>query len=172
MSEAAIAQAEFARLVGVSRPAVHKAIERGRLAPPAVTADRRLVPSLALKQWNARREPAEDLKARPAASDDPGDSDEYRGAKTLAARIDAERKQLELDRLRDRYRDRDEVVRAMTTAGRRIGQGLDQLAGRAEEIAAAAGGSDVAAVRALLRQVARELRDGLADALTADADQH
>jgi hypothetical protein len=93
----------------------------------------------------------------------------YYDEKALTERVIREREELKLAELKGQVLRVDDVAEAMTTAGRRMAEGLDRLATRADEITAAARDGGVEAVRRLMRDQARELRAQMAEALRLDA---
>lgn len=166
-----VSQADFARAVGVHRNIVYKALLSGRLTGAAVTADRRIVLEAALAQWHSRRDPAATFRqsAAPIGPTPVAPApDKYRDARTRAAELDAELKELELARRRDEYRHRAEIEKSLVTAGRIIRQALDKIPQIAAEMMALA--PDEGAARARGRQLVRELEATIADALTGADD--
>lgn len=166
-----VKRAEFARMIGVSRAAVTQAIGKGRIGGTALTEDGRVVVAEALKQWRANTLPRADvvLPAAAGQADDEGEdqADPYHVARTQAALLEVQKRQLELDRMRGLYRPVAEMEDAMAAAGLIIAQAMDRLVLMAEELAGL--GGDVGAVRALIQAKVRELRQLIADQLTADA---
>lgn len=173
-----ITRAEFARSVGVSRSAVTQAVARGRLRGAALLPDGRLRLGEALRQWRGDADPrrelgqllAEPAMSAPTPARDEGDEDpDYKAEKTREAQLKNAILEIELGRKQDRFRDVDEIARAMTTAGRNIRQKLDQVVTWADELAALPCG-DAGAIRAFLRDKARTLETDIAAQLAALGD--
>lgn len=159
----AVSRAEFARLVGVSRPAVTQAVAKGRLSGAALLDGGKLNLAEAKRQWDARKDPRGELQASvlDGAEGDPS----YKQAKAREIDLRNQILELELGRKQDRYRDVDEIARATTTLWRRIRDKVETqiVAGWPEELAGLTGG-DAAAIRGLLKERVRAL---LTDAAAA-----
>lgn len=102
----------------------------------------------------------EALRGRPKAG---GGS--YYDEKALTERVTREIQEIKLAQMRGELVRTADVAEALTDAGRRIGEQMDQLAGMAGEIAAVAREGGEAAVREVLRTKIRALRDSMGDAL-------
>jgi predicted DNA-binding protein (UPF0251 family) len=171
-----ITRAEFARRMRVSKPAVTQAIKAERLHGAALADGKRLRFLVAAAQWTANRDPqAELIGPAPDDADDREDpgigggaAGPYRNEKAATEKVRRELLEIELGRAKDRYRDRDEVAQAETTAGRQIAQHLELIESWAEELAVE---SDPMAVRRKLRDLIRGLRQKIADALNGLDDE-
>ena len=85
--------------------------------------------------------PVQPPAAPPSADDDPAAADDedtaaYRAARANRERINAERAQLELDQLRGRLVDRDEVARLRFTEFRSLRDGLGNIGARIKDACA------------------------------------
>ena len=82
------------------------------------------------------------------------------------AAYDADLKQLDLEERLGKLIPVEEVEQAMTTCAETMVRGIEQLPGRADDLAAAVARDGAAGARAALKVIARELRESLARALT------
>jgi hypothetical protein len=170
-----VTRAEFARRLRVSKPAVTQAIKAHRLHGPALaTGGKMLHFRVAAAQWLANRDPQADLAPRREEDDDDGglrdplSSGGYRDEKAATEKVRRQLLEIELGRAHDRYRDREEVMRAEATAGRQIAQHLELIESWADVLATQ---TDPLAVRRLLRDMIRALRQKIADALNGLDDE-
>lgn len=150
----AVSRAEFARLVGVTRPAVTQAVAKGRLSGAALREDGKLVLPEAKRQWDANRE----TRGGPLeAAEEPGDPG-LRAARTREIELRTRSLEIDIARKEDRYRDIEEIARATTTLWRRLRDKIETqiVAGWPDELAALTGG-DAAAIRGLLKERTRAL---------------
>ena len=69
----ALSQSAYASLVGCSRQYIHELIRDGKLVPPAVTPDKKIVVAEANRQPAAQRDPTKGRHGRPTVSADAGE---------------------------------------------------------------------------------------------------
>ena len=194
-----ISPAEFSRLIGVSKPAITKAISTGRLpvydeAGSRVSADykgRKFIDPdegrTAFKLSRARISDAEltetsasldrDLSVDPELSDAPAASASPPGAASTLVGVKTDKELLQSDLLRLRLaRERGELISrqahldAMETAGRIIARDLQTIPFWTEEIESVIRSGGAPALMSWLRAKANQLCATLADKLTAGAD--
>ncbi len=87
------------------------------------------------------------------------------------AAYDADLKQLDLEERLGKLIPVADVEDAMTTCAETMVRGIEQLPGRADELAAAVARDGAVGARTLLKIIARELRESLARALTLRAGE-
>ncbi len=194
-----ISPAEFSRFIGVSKPAITKAISTGRLpvydeAGSRVSADykgRKFIDPdegrTAFKLSRARISDAEltetsasldrDLSVDPELSDAPAASASPPGAASTLVGVKTDKELLQSDLLRLRLaRERGELISrqahldAMETAGRIIARDLQTIPFWTEEIESVIRSGGAPALMSWLRAKANQLCATLADKLTAGAD--
>lgn len=171
-----MSRAEFARALGVSKAAVTQGIGRGRLKGHALTNDGKVRLGEAMRQWRGNADPRHELQQlamgqAPAGADTDDDADPgYRDHKAREARLRADKLQIEIGIMEDRYRDVHDLARAVTTCGRRIRDRIDGAVGWAEQLAALPAG-DVGAMRVALRALLRELQDSVSQQLRNLGDE-
>lgn len=104
----------FADLIGKSRPYISKLVGEGRIRPPALTADRKIIPDLAQRQIAESSDP---LRPSAAARGD-GDTPTVAAMKARRAAADAERAEIETRRAaaEERIRHGELLERAIVTA--------------------------------------------------------
>jgi len=178
-----VGAARFAREVGVSRNAVYKRLNAGTL--PEEIVDRtgpttKFWLRAGKAAWKSSRDPRADLHDE-APQDDAGpDAPEtarskedraYRDAKTREAEVKAERAEIELARLRDELRHKDEIAAAIQTVFAKVREALtERLPTNAEDLAAAAEAGGAAAVRTLLAEIGTRTCTQLVENLHRIAD--
>jgi hypothetical protein len=154
-----ITQAEYARHRGVSPQAVNKMVKSGRIP----LTNGRIDPAAAdFALGTVRDEPV-------VTSDAGGLTRARTDTETYRARI----AQLDYEQRIGRVVAIDDVTRAMERCAEAMVRDLEQLPARADDLAAAFAGGDIAGLRAALKGLARDMRATLADnmrLLARDAD--
>lgn len=182
-----VGAAKFARAVGVSRNAVYKRLNAGTL--PEEIVDRtgpttKFWLRAGKAAWISSRDPRADLhdeapqtgdapeaEAPPASAAPTGESHAFRDAKTREAQVKAERAELELARMRDELRHKDEIAAAIQTVFAKIREALtDRLPTHAEDLVAAAEAGGAAAVRTQLAEIGTRTCTQLVENLHRIAD--
>lgn len=167
--------AEYARARGISRQAVHKLIDQGKI--PARRDGRNVTIDFAAAD-RARN----DSRARAvvddalSGADEDADEEEAPAAAASPARPQSslnavatrekfyrsELLKMEVAEREGRLLPREALVLAANEASRAIGRDIDQLAAFADEITSVALARGVAGVREILRERARQMRVGMA----------
>ncbi len=173
-----VSQAEFARMRGVSREAIRKQVAKGKIP---VHGDRKMIDpveaKLALAGSVERVNAVEEALADDDASTEIVDAPAVPRGPTLTdlkARTEDERAQLlRLERLAKigELLPRSRVEAEQEEAARLVGRAFDALINRAEDIFAAGQVNGVQGIRATLKALIREAREGLAKDLTAAAER-
>lgn len=164
---------ELARLRGVDKAAISRRVARlevqGLLRTQRGKQGTKLVP-LALfdKVCSEVTDAIRQANGAPAsaASTDPILSREQ----ARRAGYDADLKKLDLDERLGRLVAVDKVNEGMTECGQRMARIIDQMPTRAEEVASAIAKDGVQGARAILKTLAREIRDELARAMSIQGD--
>ncbi len=147
--------ADFARRIGKSRPYVSQKVADGTICPPALTADRKIIPSLALQQLAA-------AATRPKAAAPAGTPDTAAAGTLNAERIrlttaQADRTELENLTRRGELIPRTALAAVLPTIARAY---VDQLGHAIRDLVA-----DPALRARLLDRVAAETEKFIAEAL-------
>lgn len=168
-------QAAYARRRGVTPKAIEKAIEAGRIPASAVRRVGRdklinvAVADFALRNSRSRVNTGDDLGS-PAAADHPppaetaptaaaaAETPKLTQARTETEQINAQLKQLELDERLGKVRDVEDVIRSMETCATALARDLDQLTARVDDLATAFTRNGVDGMRALVKQIVRDIR--------------
>lgn len=116
----------FARQIGKSRPYVSKLVAAGRIRPPALTADRKIIADLAKEQIAEGADPARGPAGVVAEKD--GTYAKQRARKTAA---DAELAELDLAKRRGELIERSAVAEALSPLLRKL---RDDLVGVPRDI--------------------------------------
>lgn len=93
-TDAGLTFAAFAAVIGKSRPYVSKLVAEGRIRPPALTAERKIIAHLAEQQIAETADPMRGASVRVV------DSASVAGSKARRAAADAERAEIEVRRAR------------------------------------------------------------------------
>ncbi|MBN9021304.1 MAG: hypothetical protein J0H08_04255 [Rhizobiales bacterium] len=185
---AAFTGAELARLKDVSRQAINKRwrrMEAEGLIHPTVGADGAARVSLA--EWDMATgestDPAKLLGAETAKVADgpdreptqPAGNAKYNQERARLARYDADKREIELRKLKGELVEVAAVADAMTRCAEAIVRDLDRLPALAEDFADVVARGGAPGLREQLKRVVREIRDTLARSMsllgnTADAD--
>lgn len=180
-----VSQADYARRRGLTPKAIEKAIDAGRIPASAVRRDGRsklidvAAADLAWPLSNVRINTAsENFDVAPAAGEaeapeagPPRETPGLTKARTEAAQIDTRLKELQLDERLGKVRDVADVTRSMEICAGAMVRDLDQIPARTDDVATAYVRNGVEGVRAVLKQIAREIRTTMAAnmrLLTAD----
>ena len=184
-----ISPADYARHAGISPAAVSQQIAQGRIPVYTVTGQRADASTPGRKLINAAEadrargdarvrinidadDPVE-IDGPPAATQRPAQADPATAgnnatltrARTASEAHRAQLLRLELDERRGRLIPVTGVEAALVNAGETIVRVIDQLPTEADDIAAAVAKGGAAAVRQLLKEIARRMRERIADAL-------
>lgn len=155
-------QAEYAKHRGVTRQAIWKLVNAGRirLRPDGKIdpADADFALGRTQQRAVAREEPAPEA---PAYRPPPAETGLTR-ARTADAMYEARIKQLRYEQLRGNLVETAAVVEAAVTCSEIMLRSLGRMAAHAEQFV----GKDVAGARAVLRSIERELRDAVSAAFT------
>ena len=156
-----VTRAEYARRAGVSRAAVTKMVKTGRV--PTYGARKLIDPDEADRRRavNLVRVDIEDQK-------NPVEIGELTTRKTESEGYRSELLRLELEKRRGNLLDRTAVVDALVLAGGRIGRSIEGLLAIADQLDAAARNGGVDAVRSILKEQVRAMRERIADQLVYD----
>lgn len=175
-------QAAYARHVGISRQAVNKMVQRGKIP---LMPDGQVDFAEADHARRQNGDPARRMTEAPAATSPPKyDKDDlaperaapgmgglsFSKARTAREAYQAKMAQLEYERQLGRWLPKGEIEDAMVASGRKIRQGLDGLIGWADELDAAARNGGAEAVRALLKQKVRALESMVVKSLNLLVD--
>lgn len=186
-----ITPAEYARHAGISKPAVSKAIANGtipvyspageRIGPDAVgkklvnAAEADRARGQARVRINVEADEAVSVattaEAPPAAAADAPRADgTLTRARTESEEHRAQLLRLELEQRQGRLVAVEAVEAALVAAGEAIVRQVDQLPAEVDDLAAAFARGGVPAGRQLLKDIARRMRERIADALTVSGD--
>lgn len=169
-----LSQAALAKLKGVTKQAINKRLRRWVDDGLLETDPRGRV---RLEDWDrvagevtdpsrliARATEAEAAgEAVPAAGAERQERDSsYTREKAAGARLDNELKRIALDKERGSLLRIDEVTDAMARCAETMVREIDQLPGRADDLATAVSRGGVEGVRQALKSIAREMREQLA----------
>ena len=164
-----VSQSVLARIKGVSKQAINKRVRRF-VDDGLIELDSR--GRLRLEDWERVAEEVTDpsrliARVTEAAADDeapgPAKTDgSYAREKAKGAQLDNELKQIALDKERGSLLALDEVTEAMARCAEVMVREIDQLPGRADDLATALSRGGVDGVRQALKSVARDMRDQLA----------
>jgi hypothetical protein len=113
--DAPLSFADYARRRGCSRPLISKKVADGTIHGPALTADRRIIPSIADAQLAAARDPSQSALTLPAAGEDAVNYARERARREAAL---AERAEIELRQRKGELLDRAATLRAVEDAVR------------------------------------------------------
>lgn len=152
VSSPEMTQAEYARHRGVSRQAVNKWVDTGRIE---------LNENGRIDVADADFELGEPQRAV-APSDGSG---QLTKARTAVAAYDGRIKQLQYERLVNTLLVRSDVERSMELAGEGITREIDRLPAMADDIAAAFTRDGIKGLRRKLREVSDELRRAIAESM-------
>lgn len=108
---------DYARRRGCSRPLISKKVADGTIHGPALTADRRIIPSIADAQLAAARDPSQSALTLPAAGEDAVNYARERARREAAL---AERAEIELRQRKGELLDRAATLRAIENVARAI----------------------------------------------------
>lgn len=117
----------FAKEIGKSRPYVSKLVANGRIRPPALTPERKIIPELARQQIAEGADPARGASGAAAAEGD-GTYAKHRARKTAA---EAERAEIDLAVRRGELIERNQVADAISPLLRKL---RDDLVGLPRDI--------------------------------------
>lgn len=177
-----LTQSEIASHKGVSRQAISKRAKR-LIADGLIDVDS--AGRISLAQWDKAvgqtTDPSRFLALEMAHSDareakESTDSSQesldpsYNRAKARAAHYDAERKEIELRQLKGRLVDIDDLTNAMQDCAGKLVRVIDRLPSRADDLAAAYAREGVQGLRHVLKLVAEEWRELLADEMKPGND--
>jgi hypothetical protein len=184
-----ISPADYARHAGISKAAVSQQIAQGRIPVYTVTGQRADASTPGRKLINAAEAdrargdarvriniedddpvhiegpaaaPQRPVQADPAAA---SNNATLTRARTASEAHRAQLLRLELDERRGRLIPVTGVEAALVNAGETIVRVIDQLPTEADDIAGAVAKGGAAAVRQLLKEIARRMRERIADAL-------
>jgi DNA-binding Lrp family transcriptional regulator len=162
---------DIARAKGVSKEAVSKRVKRFEadgLLQTETRGQQKLVPLAEYDRlvgettdFGRVRRPAEPPAARRSTAEDPVRAVED----ARRARYQADREEIELKKLLGAIVLTDDVERAMTRCAEVMVRAIDTLPRRAEDLAAAVAKDGVPGARAVLKQLAFDLRAKLAEEL-------
>lgn len=168
-----VTQAEAARILGISREAVRKAVLRGRLKS---YGPRKMVDASTLLTQMTSSSTRPEQTYRVMLDDDPPDEAPESAGKSIA-RLKAitEEERGRILRIEREKREGELVARAQVRAEQEtvaviIGQMLDAIPSRADEVVAAFKAGGVAGVRGALKALTLDVRRKAADALNEEAD--
>lgn len=182
---------KFAQEIGVSRNAVYKRIAAGTLSADVIVengATKKIWLNAGRAAWIRDRDPRADLHdgapnptadpaidpASPPAPRSPAadsESGAFRDAKTRAAQVQAEKAALELARMRDELRHKDEIAAAVQTVFMKLREALmDRFPTNADDLVAAAESGGVPAVRQMLADIGKRTCEQLAENLQRIAE--
>lgn len=167
-------QADYARHRGVTPKAIEKAITARRIPAEAVRYDGRsklidvaaadLAWPLSTVRVNTPPEFSDSSSTVPGEiADAPREAPALVKARTESAQIDARSKDLALRKALGEVRDVADVNRSMEIAAIALARDLDQLAARADDLATAFTRNGIDGLRALLKQIGREIRATMAN---------
>ncbi len=140
---------EYARHRGVSLKAVQKAIIAGRIGTQVIEGREKIDAEAADRAWAATTDPgrqsllhsATPISTQPDDDADdapqPSDSDDYRTARAGREKLRLQREQLELDQLRGKLADIDELRRIGFTAFRSLRDAILNVPARIKDQCAA-----------------------------------
>lgn len=164
-----VSQSVLARIKGVSKQAINKRVRRF-VDDGLIELDAR--GRLRLEDWERVAEDVTDpsrliARATTAAADEEVPAaakadGSYAREKAKGAQLDNELKQIALDKERGSLLALDEVTEAMARCAEVMVREIDQLPGRADDLATALSRGGVDGVRQALKSVARDMRDQLA----------
>ena len=161
-----VTMAQFARKLGVSGPAVGKAVQTGRLVAYDGHGDR-VPPGSLARKWLKVEEAAADWRNRRVRFDDgaAADDSDLVVARTRTARAQAELLELRLSRQQSELIPRSAALAASDSLGRAVGRALDSL------FLAAGQTGGLAPAQAFHRGEIRKRRNDIADMLLAEAEE-
>jgi hypothetical protein len=174
-----VSQAAFARAIGVSRMAICKALQAGRLQPydeagrpvsPDFRGPKFLKLDEARQSFDESRVRLDDsFLAKESDKSGPPRRD-LLSARTRTSSLQAELLQMRLAREQGEVIPRAAAMAAVEALGRAVKRAHKAIPGWAEEITGAAQIGGVAAVSGLLRAKSAELGNSVADLITAVKD--
>jgi len=156
-----VTQAQYARHRGVTRQAVSKMVQAGRI--PTHGRQRLIDPAeadVALEDTNARLRPADNLRLLEMPSVGVGSLTKMRTALTG---FEARRAELRLRKEMGQLLEVEDVTRSMQACGAVIVRAIDDLPNHADRLATAFTRAGVDAVRRELKDIARSVRETLAE---------
>jgi DNA-binding IscR family transcriptional regulator len=161
---------DVAREKNVTRQAIAKRVdalvEAGKLETRPGPAGTKLVN---LAQYDLAvgevGDAARELGAETKADDEPSSNPAYRDHQAREKQYSADLKFLELQQRLGKLVEREDVERAADEAGELLVAVVDRLPTHAERIAAAVGKDGPSGARVALKEIAREVRTALADAI-------
>jgi DNA-binding MarR family transcriptional regulator len=176
-----VAVSELARMRGVDKSAISRRVARlegaGLVRPRVGKGGAKLINVAEFERATAETTDAVralngalGAASRPVEPLAPGDPVLAREQARRAA-IEADLKQIELDRQRARMVPIEDVQREAESSTEIIIRAIEQLPSRAEDLAAAVGKDGVTGARAFLRAMVRDFRETVARALTTRADE-
>jgi hypothetical protein len=167
-------QSEFAGHRGVSKTAVRKMLDSGRIPSMAFRVDKDGVTwidvaaaDLALGESKSRVASPNELPLGPAAAPAAAapaarDTPSLTKARERQADYDARLKQLDYEVRIGKLLKAEDVLRSMEICGEAIARDLDQIQNRADDLVTAYTRGGVSAVRVLLREITKGVRGTLA----------
>lgn len=176
---ALVTQAAYARRCGVSRQAISKSVQnlgipkhhKGMIDPEVADRMRgeNSDPSQEFVQAGAGQEQTTPRPIEPNQADT-GSGKAYRDARAEREHYTAQTAKLDYEKKLGQLLPRDMVAEAMGAAGVEIARAMDNLPLLADELTAVALSGGANAVRQLLRERVRTLRQTVADAISLPTD--
>lgn len=165
-----VTMAQFARKLGVSGPAVGKAVQSGRLVAYDGHGDR-VPPGFRARKWLKEAEAREDWHHRRVRIDGgaaASDGADLVAARTRTSNLQAELLEIRLAREQGELIPRAAAIAASESMGRAVGRALDGMLALTEGIVTAGQSGGLQAASALFREEIRKAREDIANMLLAE----